>query len=202
MIKRKNLTAFVSARLRLLVFGVALALLGFAPSGAPAGQDDLFARAKVQKFFSPLPVPEFRLQDLDGKWVSIRDFQGKVVLLNLWATWCNFCVKERPGLEKLYRDYKDRGFVVVAVSIDKQGAEIVRPFVEKHKLTFPHLLDPAMEVSNGIFGLWGTPTNYLISRGWKIVGGAVGYRDWESSEARRLIESLLAEAGVKDGSPE
>lgn len=192
---------FVSARLRLLVFGVALALLGFAPTDALAERDGLFAKAKVQKFSSPLPVPEFRLQDLDGKWVSIRDFQGKVVLLNLWATWCSFCIKERPGLEKLYQDHKGRGFVVVAVSIDKQGAEIVRPFVEKHKLTFPHLLDPTLEVSKGIFGLWGTPTNYLISRRWKIVGGAVGYRDWESPEARRLIESLLAERGEGDGSP-
>lgn len=91
----------------------------------------------------------------------------------------------------MYQKYKDKGFSVVAISIDRQGAAIVRPYVQKHRLTFPHLLDPDSRIARGSFGLQGTPGNYLIDRKGNIVGGAIGYRDWTSPVAQNLIERLL-----------
>ena len=102
-------------------------------------------------------------------------------------------MRERPGLEALYQKYKDKGFTVVAISIDRQGAAIVRPYVRQHKLTFPHLLDPDSRVARGQFSLQGTPGNYLIAREGNVVGGAIGYRDWTSPVAQKLIERLTEE---------
>ncbi|MBI2177658.1 MAG: TlpA family protein disulfide reductase [Candidatus Tectomicrobia bacterium] len=151
--------------------------------------------AKLLIFQPPerVPLDEFELKDLDGKSVRFSSFRGKVVLVNLWATWCSYCEKERPHLEALYRKYKDRGFVVVAISIDVEGAAAVRPYVEKRKLSFVHLLDPESEIARGYFGLRGTPTNYFVDRAGNAVGAAIGYRDWSSPGAHRLIELLLDE---------
>lgn len=76
--------------------------------------------------------------------------------------------------------------------MDPEGAEIVGPYKKKHRLTFPHLLDPDRMVS-GEFGVRGTPTNYLLDREGRVVAAAVGYRDFDSPEAHALIEALLEE---------
>ena len=179
----------------------ALMLLVAAPSfSAPAaeGMTALMAKLLIQPL-DRVALEDFELKDLDGKLVKMSSFRGKVVLLNLWATWCPYCGKERPHLEALYQKYKSRGFVVVAISIDAEGAAAVRPYVRKHKLTFSHLLDPESEVARGYFGLRGTPTNYLVDRAGNAVGGAIGYRDWSRPEAHRLIEFLLDEKAPSPG---
>jgi len=159
---------------------------------------ELMAKLLIQPL-DRVALEDFELKDLDGKLVKMSSFRGKVVLLNLWATWCPYCGKERPHLEALYQKYKSRGFVVVAISIDVEGTAAVRPYVRKHKLTFSHLLDPESEVARGYFGLRGTPTNYLVDRAGNAVGGAIGYRDWSSPDAHRLIELLLDEKAPSPG---
>ena len=182
--------------------GIILALgvfFAFSPSLALAKWDSLLQKVGVVKL-PDVPLPDFKLKDLDGNLVSIHDFRGKivnsrgkVVFLNLWATWCPYCQKEHPLLEALYQAFKDRGFVIVGVSIDKEGAAAVRPYIKKYGITFPQLLDPTMDVAGGMFGLRGTPTNFLINRQGKVVAGVIGYRDWGSEDARKIIESLLNE---------
>ncbi|MFQ6110776.1 MAG: peroxiredoxin family protein [Nitrospinota bacterium] len=101
-------------------------------------------------------------------------------------------MKERVSLEKNYQRYKNRDFVVLAVSIDWQGASVVEPFVRKLRLTFPHLLDPRRKVA-GMFGIRFHPANFFINRKGEVVAVAFGYRNWDGSHGRRLIEGLLEE---------
>lgn len=192
----------MTRRILALSLAVGLTFLLVSPSfAAPAAEGMKELMAKLLIFQPPerVPLDDFELKDLSGQPVKFSSFRGKIVLVNLWATWCSYCEKERPHLEALYQKYKDRGFMVVAISIDVEGAAAVRPYVQKRRLTFVHLLDPESEIARGYFGLRGTPTNYLIDRAGNAVGVAIGYRDWSSPEAHRLIELLLDEKAPPSG---
>jgi peroxiredoxin len=139
-----------------------------------------------------LVAPDFALPDLDGNVRHLSAFRGKVVLLNFWATWCPPCRTEMPSMETLYQAYKDQGFELLAVSSDVQGAAIVRPFMQKYRLSFPSLLDTARRV-NGMYGVRSIPTSYLLDRQGRVVSREVGARNWANVEARALIASLLEE---------
>ncbi|HIE26377.1 TPA: TlpA family protein disulfide reductase, partial [Candidatus Poribacteria bacterium] len=106
-----------------------------------------------------------------------------------WATWCPPCRKEMPSMEKLYQKFKDRDFVMLAVDL-KESREKVKKFMEDYKLNFPALLDSKGKVGN-IYSVWSIPTTYLIGRSGRIIGKAVGARDWASEDAFNLIEELL-----------
>ena len=136
------------------------------------------------------PAEEFKLIDLEGKWLSLADYKGKVVLLNFWATWCGPCRVEMPSMEILYQDMKDKGFEILAISSDHQGSVITRPFVEAKALTFPILHDADYRVS-GAYGIRTLPMSYLIDRQGTLRHRVFGARDWNSPEARELIQELL-----------
>lgn len=136
------------------------------------------------------PAAEFKLIDLEGKWLSLTDYKGKVVLLNFWATWCGPCRVEMPSMEVLYNDLKEQGFEILAISSDHQGSIITRPFVEAKALTFPILHDADYRVS-GTYGIRTLPMSYLIDRQGTLRHRVFGARDWNSPEARELIQELL-----------
>ncbi|MGH8068541.1 MAG: peroxiredoxin family protein [Candidatus Entotheonellia bacterium] len=139
-----------------------------------------------------LIAPDFALPDLEGKARRLSDFQGKVVLLNFWATWCPPCRAEMPSMETLYQAYQNQGFVILAVSSDVQGASIVQPFMVEYRLSFPALLDMTGRVS-GMYGVRSIPTSYLLDRQGRVVSREIGARNWANAEARALIASLLNE---------
>ncbi len=85
---------------------------------------------------SVLTAPDFTLQDMNGKTVRLSDHKGKVVLLEFWATWCPPCREAVPGLEKLHNAYKDKGLVVLAVSMDQGGWDEVKSFISEHHITY------------------------------------------------------------------
>jgi peroxiredoxin len=165
-----------------------------APATAPPNLDALFTALAMYRPPERLEAPDFTLPDVEGQPVRLREFQGKLVLVNFWATWCPPCRLEMPSMERLYQTFKPTDFAMLAISIDRQGAQVVKPFMEGLKLTFPALLDPTMEVARQ-FGLRGLPTTYLIDREGRIIGAAVGGRDWYSTEAKALIAGLLREGG-------
>ena len=137
-----------------------------------------------------LPAPDFTLPNLAGNNVSLTDFRGKVVLLNIWATWCPPCVAEMPSMQKLYQELKDEGFLILAVSLDETGVEAVKPFIDKHRLDFPVLLDVKGEIKN-LYQITGIPESFIIDRSGTIVEKVVGPRDWAASGAFRYIRNLL-----------
>jgi len=161
---------------------------------SPKNLNDLMSSLGIQRVKREIEAPNFELDNLQGKAVLLKDFRGKVVLLNFMATWCHWCRKEMPSLQKLYDQFKDKGFVIVAVFSDREGAKAVVPFVKKSGYTFfgnSGLLDPSGRVDT-IYGITGTPTSYLINREGKVIGREIGYRDWFTKGTRDLIERLLA----------
>lgn len=136
------------------------------------------------------PVPDVTLSTLQGRPFLFKELKGKVVLVNFWATWCLPCQWEMPLMEKLYQAYKVKGFVVVAISLDQEGAAVVDPFVKKKKLTYPVLLDPSLKGARQ-FGVVGLPATVLIGPDGFIKGITYGPKEWDGPEARALIDSLL-----------
>ena len=140
------------------------------------------SRAQAAKDFT-VPSP-------NGKTLRLADYKGNVVFLNFWATWCPPCKEEMPAMERLYQRYKDRGLVVVALSVDAEGAPIVVPFVKEYKLTFPVGLDPKMAIAER-YQVRGLPTSFLVDKKGTLVALALGPREWNGKTAHALIESLL-----------
>ena len=135
-------------------------------------------------------APNFTLKNLDGKEISLSQFRGKHVLVNFWATWCGPCKIEMPSLEALYERFKDRNFVLLAISNDMFGANIVKPFVKAHNINFPVLLDQRLKVSNA-FGVVSLPTTFMIDPQGKIIGALFGAEDWVTPTNILYFENLL-----------
>ncbi|MFQ5667384.1 MAG: TlpA disulfide reductase family protein [Candidatus Binatia bacterium] len=138
------------------------------------------------------PAPDFTLTDLDGRPHRLADFRGKVVFLNVWATWCPPCRMEMPSMERLYQRLQREDFVMLAVSEDEGGYGVVRPFVEQLGLTFPVLMDPDGIVPQR-YGVTGYPETFIIDRGGQVVQHTIGPADWEHDQIYDYFLHLLAQ---------
>jgi peroxiredoxin len=139
---------------------------------------------------TPSLAPDFAVPDLSGQAVRLSGLRGKVVLLNLWTTWCPPCREEMPSMERLYQQLRDRGFVLVAVSQDEAGRAAVEPFVRDLGLTFPVLVDPEHQVGDR-YGVWGYPESFIIDREGRIVERVIGPRNWTAPDQVAALERLL-----------
>lgn len=153
-----------------------------------AGQN-LFAAAGIEEVKGKPSAVEFTLKSLDGEMVSLKDFRGKVILLNFWATWCPPCKFEMPAMENLYKRYKDKGLEIVAVNL-QEGADTVKRFMQKNGYTFTGLLDSNGDVSVAYNASY-IPVTYIIDKNGKLVGKAIGAREWDSSVIMNLMDELL-----------
>ncbi len=131
---------------------------------------------------------DFTLSDLQGKTWELKDLRGKVVLVNFWATWCPPCRKEMPDLESLQERFKDRGFVVLAISDEEQDK--VRPFISERKITYPVLLDQGRKV-NDLFQVEGIPKSFVYDREGKLVAQSIDMR------TQKQFLQMLAQAGLQ-----
>jgi peroxiredoxin len=136
------------------------------------------------------PAPDFTLPNLESQMVSLSAFRGKVILLNIFATWCPPCVEEMPSMQKLYMALNGEDFEILAVSIDTDGARTVAPFMRKHKLNFPALTDTEGVIKR-LYRIRGIPESYIIDRSGKVVDKVIGPRDWASPGALRYFRDLL-----------
>ena len=136
---------------------------------------------------SPEAMPEFVFLDASGKQRSLKDWRGKVVLLNLWATWCIPCRKEMPGLERLQKDLGSDKFEVVAVSVDRTGIEGAKKFFDGIKVAGLGVFsDPTVRATSTLKAI-GLPATLLIDREGREVGRLTGPAEWDSAEAKALI---------------
>jgi peroxiredoxin len=131
----------------------------------------------------------FSLKDLNGNVVHLEDYRGKVIFLNFWTTWCPACLVEMPSMEKLYQEFKDKDFIILAVDM-QEDSETVKKFKAKFKLNFPILLDEEGVVAS-YYGVRAIPATYFIYRAGYHYAAAMGARDWASEDAILLIKHLL-----------
>lgn len=143
----------------------------------------------------PLDLPDVAFEGLDGAKKTLGDLKGKVVLLNIWATWCVPCREEMPQLNALEAELGGDGFEVVAINIDKGGTEKAKVFLEEagaKDLAF--YADPTGKLFAKLKAV-GMPTTLLLNSQGQEMGRLVGPADWASPEAKRLIETAIAAAG-------
>jgi peroxiredoxin len=135
-------------------------------------------------------APRFSLRNLKGNMEGLDDHLGKVIVVNFWATWCVPCVKEMPSFENLYRRYRSQGLTLLAVSLDKGDSTKVQEFADKHKLSFPILLD-TKGVAEKLYPSFSIPFTYVIDKQGRVVARVDGAKNWESSETFEAVEHLL-----------
>ena len=136
------------------------------------------------------PVPSFALPDLNGKIVTMDQHRGKIVFINIWATWCAPCREEMPSMEALYNKLKGDKFEMLAISIDEDGLASVGPFVEEFGLTFPILLDPSSKTSKK-FKTTGVPETFIVNKDGIIIYHSLGPEQWDRSTFSDTIIKLI-----------
>lgn len=136
-------------------------------------------------------APQFTLPDVKGGQVSLNDFEGKVVIVNFWATYCTGCIAEMPHFVELYGKYKDQGFEMIGISLDKNGFADVKPFLEKKPLNYNILIGNA-KVSGEYKTKGLLPTTCVIDKTGKIRRKYIGYRD--KAVIEEDIKTMLGES--------
>jgi len=131
---------------------------------------------------------DFTLDTPRGGKFRLSEHRGKVVMVNFWATWCPPCLEEMPAMERLYRQHKDAGFTLVAVSVDADPAK-VKPFLTSRQLTFPVGLDPRMDLANS-YAVRALPSSFIVDRAGNLAALAIGPRHWDNDAAHSLVEGL------------
>ena len=167
----------------LLTLGAALAM------ARPLAAADAPQKFAIQP--EPKPVPEIQFQDNEGKDLTLVDFRGKLILLNIWATWCLPCRQEMPTLDRLQAELGGPDFQVLALSMDRGGFEAITKFYAevgvKHLAMY---LDSSTEAASTL-GAVGLPTTLLIDRDGREIGRLVGPAEWDSSDMITFIRSYL-----------
>ena len=161
--------------------------LGFAAGKGAAATPVKFAMNET-----PKPMPELQFSDSDGKALTLADFRGKVVLLNVWATWCGPCRKEMPTLDRLQAALGGPEFEVVPVSIDRKGMDVVTKFYAE--IGIQHLSRYVAPTANRVLdtlGVWGLPATLLIDRQGRELGRLDGPAEWDSPEMVAFLKHVI-----------
>lgn len=157
--------------------------------------------------FQPVAVgaeaPQFIYPDLNGAEVSLEDHRGKVVLVNIWATWCAPCREEMPAMQRLYEDVQGEDFEILAVSIDapvnqtdlfgRPGGDL-EAFKREYGLTFPILHNPTGDIQRD-YQTTGVPESFLVGPDGVIQRKVAGPMDWDTPAVREQISRILASSG-------
>lgn len=155
------------------------------------------AKANVKAEADRKSAPDFALKDENGATVHLSDYKGKVVLLNFWATWCGPCRIEIPWFLQFEREYKDRGFAVLGISMDDDGWESVKPYIAEEKINYRILLgnDSVGDLYGGVDAL---PTTFLIDRSGRVAAihrGLVSRSTYQDEISHLLDSSVRASLG-------
>lgn len=169
--------------LRLSVLHIIIALLGavalFAAQPSPWEIEGLIGKK----------APDFALKDINNKPFNLSSLRGKVVILNFWATWCPPCRAEMPSLNNLYREFRNKGLEVVAISTDRYSS-IIKDYISKNPIDFTVLIDTDNKVSRQ-FKVFSIPTTFLIDRNGIIIERYLGEENWASPEIKKKIKEAL-----------
>jgi len=156
-------------------------------------------RENYQPVITGAVAPEFMAVTLEGEPVSLSDYEGRVVMVSIWATWCGPCREEMPSMQLLYEDLQDTDFEILAVSVDARLGEVDsgnRPggdlgaFADEMSLTFPILHDPQGDIQR-IYQTTGVPETFLVGRDGIIYKKVAGGTNWDAPVNKELVQRLL-----------
>jgi len=150
-----------------------------------------FEGTGIQVASEAIDLIDFTLPLPDGTQITLSQFEGKVVFLNFWATWCGPCRSEMPSVEAVYQRLQDRGFEVLAVNLGDSKEE-VSAFMKEYKLNFPSVLDEK-SVTGFQYNIRAIPTTYIIDRRGMIIARLIGSIDWNTPKIIAALESVLRE---------
>lgn len=156
-------------------------------SAVPQASSDVQAGQSVET--DSLPAPDVTVETMDGQSLNLADQDGKVLLINFWATWCAPCRKEIPDLVDLYSDLESEGLVILGIAVDQDGLEAVEPFAKKHEINYPIVLDPDQTLEPHFDGLYGLPTTYVIDPSGHIVQRVTGI--FPTEKMKPELEEML-----------
>jgi len=186
---RSKIIYLVSSAIAIL--GIALLVVGNLNEKSRVGAPSMSGEESTPHVSAGNKAADFKLETLEGRTVSLSQMKGKVVFLNVWATWCGPCREEMPSMETLYDQFKgNRDFVMLAVSQDTKGKSVVAPYVEKNGYHFTVLLDPENEVSES-YDVSGVPETFIIDRRGRIVAHHMGAFDWSRPDVKDALQQLL-----------
>jgi thiol-disulfide isomerase/thioredoxin len=161
-----------------------------APAAGSAGSAS-GNQLEVSVFDQPHALPEVRFQDDQGRDLTLGDFRGRVVVLNVWATWCVPCRKEMPTLDRLQARLGGKDFLVVALSLDRKGVEAVRGFYQEFGVeNLAIYVDPSGKGSHAL-AIPGVPTTLLIDQEGREVARKMGEAVWDGPEMVSLVERTM-----------
>jgi len=163
------------------------------------------ASKKFIMYSAPKPVTAIQFEDAEGRPRKLTDFRGKIVLLNIWATWCVPCRKEMPALDRLQATIGDGEFKIVPLSIDRGGMDVVRKFYAEVGLQKLGMYRDTSGSAARELGAVGIPTTLLIDRDGQEIGRLIGPAEWDSSEMVEFIRCVISGGDTalpwKDSSP-
>lgn len=159
------------------------------------GATDVQKRASGMPAFvfkkAPAPLADVSFTDADGAPKTLKDFRGKTVLLNLWATWCAPCREEMPSLDRLQTELGSDTFEVVALAVDRTGVQAVKKFLDETGVKSLKLYIDTTTRSGSALKAIGMPTTILIDPEGREIGRLPGPAEWDSADAKRLVQSAL-----------
>jgi peroxiredoxin len=166
-----------------------LFVFSFSPP-AHSEEDELFSKIGIQSMKDKRKAPDCTLEALNGEKIQLKALKGKMIFLNFWATWCGPCKEEMPSMEALHQKFKAKDFVFLTVAVDYGGAKRVREFIEKQRYQFPVVVDPAGKTLD-LFEINKIPSTLVIDKKGRIIGRAIGPRNWNSPEVVSLLNQTL-----------
>ncbi len=154
----------------------------------------LYLNSNTFHLMHPMPnqvdAPDFKLIGLDEKYHTLKEYRGKFVLLNFWATWCHPCIEEMPSLEAAFQHMDKKNFLVIGIHAGP-GPDGINAFLEHNPVTFPILIDLDLELGPPDWNIAGIPSTFLIGPKGKLLYFAQGKRDFSSREMINFFETTV-----------
>ncbi len=170
---------------RLFFYVLHIGLIFIFLTGCNQGQ-----KSSGQRKTEQVTAPDFKLISLQGDSLHLSDYQGKIIILDIWDTWCPPCRKGIPDFVELYQKYQQKNFVIIGLALGREGKEKVKSFVAEQNISYPIAIADS-NVLEAYGPIEGIPTTFIINQNGKIVNRYTGYR--EKNVFEKTIQTLLEE---------
>lgn len=154
-----------------------------------AEEEKILKKLRITPATKWIEAHDFKAELMDATTVNLKDYRGRFVLLNFWASWCSPCLKEMPDFEKAYVDMGNENMVVLAVGMG-ESIEKIQVFLKKYSFSFPLLADDNMQITK-LYGVKNIPVTYIIDPDGLVLGRALGIRDWANSDFLKFMKDRL-----------